>query len=360
MIIYISLFLLFLLSCIVFPLQPSFFETPKIILAEVAVDILFFLWIFKSKTSLNYKKLLPFFLVFVLTLIDIIFFRNTFTLFGNPFRLQGVLLLWHLLLWACISSAIVLPSFTWIVALMAGLLLSISVIFFGKNDAGRFVGFLGDPNMLAAAGIFIWPFFFFAKKIHPWIKVSALIFMSMLLVLTFSRSALIAFAIQLFFIGLLAIKRMRIQFALALCVLVMLVSMILPFLDTHRVWENRSEIWQTAFQAGLVQPIIGSGFGNVENEISAQADRMSNTLRYEYVDSSHNIFLDWWIAGGAIGILLLFWLIGQAGIRFTTEKNVRNSVLLLGVVTCLLFNPASIVLLIQFWWVVGQGARHTV
>ena len=358
MIVGICLFLLFLLSCIVFPLQPSFFETPKIIGAELSVDILLFLWIIlKKNTDINFKKAVPFLLVFILTVVDLIFLQTSVTLFGNPFRLQGILLLWHLLLFALISSTISLPRFTWIIAFVSCLLLSLSLLFFGKNDAGRFVGFLGDPNMFAAAVIFVWPFLFFTKKIYRWVQISSIVFVIISLIVTSSRSGLIAFLLQLLFLGLLYSKKVSIHISFFICIAFMAGSILLPFFDKGRIWESRSEIWQTSFQAGFKSPVIGSGYGNVEDAIGREARTLENNLRYEYVDSSHNILLDWWIQGGVIGVLLFVWLVCQSSREFIQEKNIRECIVLMGILTCLLFNPASIVTLVQFWWLLGQGIK---
>ena len=74
------------------------FETPKVIAGELLIEILLVLTFLKGRFKLSLN---PFSgavaLLFLLTLIDLIFLRTITTFFGNPFRLQGVFLLWHLL-----------------------------------------------------------------------------------------------------------------------------------------------------------------------------------------------------------------------------------------------------------------------
>ena len=87
------------------------FETPKVIVGEILIEVLVLLTFLKSRFQLRIN---PFTgavaLLFLLSLIDLIFLRTDTTLFGNPFRLQGVFLLWHLLVLAVVSSAISLPK----------------------------------------------------------------------------------------------------------------------------------------------------------------------------------------------------------------------------------------------------------
>jgi len=121
------------------------------------------------------------------------------------------------------------------------------------------------------------------------------------------------------------------------------------------LYENRGEVWTTALVAGFTHPLFGTGFGNTEVFLHQATLKLHNHLQGYYVDSSHNIFLDWFVEGGIVGLGLFASLLFQTFSRFVTAKQERNLVLLLGLTAGLSFNPVSIVLLIAFWWLIGQG-----
>lgn len=132
---------------------------------------------------------------------------------------------------------------------------------------------------------------------------------------------------------------------------------IFPFREPAGKWENRNQIWQTAFAAGKINPLFGSGFGNIEKPLKIASEKLgeNNLVRYQPIDSAHNIILDFWIQGGAVGVALLLLLIISALVAFSQKQNIFFLTILFGLLTVLMFNPGSIVTLIAFWWVIGQG-----
>src|SRR6266852_3000384 len=107
---YVITFLIFVLPLIIFPFGNSQFEIPKVILAEAITQILFI--IFLVRTNLSQIKIDKRFLALLsvitsLTFIDIIFMNRKNYFFVNQFRLQGIFLLWTLLILAFMASQIV-------------------------------------------------------------------------------------------------------------------------------------------------------------------------------------------------------------------------------------------------------------
>ena len=104
---YIIAFLLFILPLIFFPFGTSPFETLKVILAEIGIEILLCLQIFKRNSFyLNKKLLISIVLIILLSTSHLVFLRIQTAFFGNVFRLQGIFLLWHLLLFSILSTKI--------------------------------------------------------------------------------------------------------------------------------------------------------------------------------------------------------------------------------------------------------------
>ena len=295
--------------------------------------------------------------IFLVSCITAIFFPSQLLIFGNAFRMQGLFVLWFLLLFSVISRTSSFQKIPWFVF---GILLGIELlvtIYISTNESGRYVGTLGEPNALASFAIFIWPFAFFAiKKFEKFQKIGmgiVFFFIGILLFLTKSHSGMIAFGLQVLFLILQRLK-IPLKKVVFICLLLYLASYILPFFQ-HTVYENRVEIWKSALYSGIRNPLLGNGFGNMEIAIHNGAVHLGLPIQYYYVDSAHNIFLDWWLQEGLVGVFLLFFAIYHTFLQSIKEKNCRQLILLFGMLTVLSFNPASIVGLLGFWWIIGQA-----
>jgi O-antigen ligase len=317
-------FLLFFLPFIFIPISSLNFEIPKVILGEFLIELLFVILILKNKfpIKLGQKKLLiPIAIIFLLTL------NPSSSIFGNEFRKQGIFLLWHLMLFAIISSVFKFKilNFKYLkYLLIAELILGFLI---GFTIDGRIVGTIGEPNALASFVVFLFPF-------------SGNLTLSIIIIfLTGSRAGLIAFVIEI--IALFLVKRkFKLNKIVLICATLILFSLLIPFVTkSESIYENRSEIWTTAFVTGFKSPVFGNGFGNI-----ALNSR---------VDSSHNIILDYWIQGGIIGLTAFLFLVYFTIKNFLAKKQTIYLISFLGLFTTMLFNPASVVNLIAFWWLIG-------
>jgi O-antigen ligase len=358
----ICFILLFLLAFVIAPFGTTEFENPKVIIAEAGILFLIVYSLFAKKTVFHMtKKQLLFYggIVFV-TGIDLVFFRTNISFFGNVFRMQGIYLLWLLLLFSVVSKNVSFASVSWYWYGLLIILESVLVFFLPLNESQRFVGTLGEPNALGAFIIFLWPFAFFSiKRFRLFEKIGiavVLLLVCMLLFLSGSKSALIAFILQLVGIVLYK-KKVRIKTIVLVCVGIYGISYIFPFFE-HIIYENRVEVWRSAINAGMMHPFVGSGFGNTEFALHQSAKQQGLPIQFYYVDSSHNIFLDWWVQGGIAGLLLLCGFVYQAGKHFIQTKNIRELMLFFGMLLVLSFNPASVVGLLAFWWLIGQGFKE--
>lgn len=350
-------FLLFLLPLIVLPFGTSHFETPKVILAELCIQVLLYVSLWNKRFQIH--KLLgywPLAGIFIITVLQLFIGVNSSGLFGNPFRMQGMFFLWNMLVFAVMVSGfkpmritVIYPYIT-----LIGLLLSIWL--YGVNAASRSIGSLGEPNAFAAAALFCGTLVVIRQK-HLSGKMIAMGILITILAATRSRSAIVGFAIELLFLALLHWKLASFSRSLIVALFVLLMSSILPLFDTARVFESRAEIWSTAVYSGFHFPILGWGFGNAEVAIRWGAETLQNSIRFQYVDSAHNIFLDWWVMGGLTGIVLLITIVVKTLYSFSKHHMVVETTAFLGVLASLWFNPGSVYSLIIFWYLVGVGIR---
>lgn len=360
---YLLVFLLFFLQFFYLPFGTSFFEGAKVYAVEVVVLLLLLLQLF-SKEGIafkNYKKHLLL-CVGVLLLITIYhsFFHQSATLFfGNAFRLQGTFLLWMLLLFTLLSSRISIEKYIKPigVSLVIFVQLVCALLFIGVG-ADRPIGTMGEPNALAADVLFLWPFLAFAwpKKLPLRIlSLVGLVCAFLILFVSGSRSGFIALIVQGSFLLGIKVFPKRQMIALILAFAVLAISLALPFFAHRNEYEDRGEIWTAAVVAASANPILGVGFGNAEYSLHSANVKLHNHLPGYYVDSAHNIFLDWFIQAGFVGLAVFIFLLYQTFQTFLRKQQTRNLVLLLGLLTALSFNPASVVSLIGLWWLIGQG-----
>lgn len=360
--VYLTFFLLFFLPLIYFPFITLSFEPPKVILAEGIIDLMLILTIFQTGPvwkRYNFHHLLLIGTIFGLSLIHLVFFPTSTTFFGNVFRLQGILLLWHLLLWSILSSRINLKNFPfWLYLIpLSGLLLGAN--FLGQNEEGRAIATVGEPNSLAAAALFFWPM----VATNPYLKASLkkIIFLFSIIIafwiifVSGSKAAILGLLAQSIFLILVSFKKISLGKATVISLMLILASFSLPFLEKGKVYEDRSEIWLTSLVAGFNRPFLGSGFGNMEEAIKNTGLILRNNIQYQYIDSSHNLMLDWLVQAGFMGVVILTLLLWDSFKGLIKQGRQRELVCFIGLLAVMMFNPVSVVNLLFFWWLVGQG-----
>jgi hypothetical protein len=269
---------------------------------------------------------------------------------GNAFRLQGAVLVVWLVIWSWLTSKVQLAKISGMFWGLVLVLLIFSSWWLGGVGGVPVVGTVGEPNALAATGLFIWPW----MGNGWWLGVFGTCW---LIFMTGSRSGLVAILIQLGFWWLVRMRKWPIKRAVFIALILVIASWVLPWMERDRLWENRVEVWQTALAAGSRRPFLGWGFGNVEIAMRDTAEEQQNNLRWQYVDSAHNIFLDWWVQGGVVGLGLLLGIICAAFTGLIRQKKVMELTMLLGILTAVSFNPASVVSLVQLWWLFGRSRQ---
>jgi O-antigen ligase len=358
---FLVIFLLFLLQFIYIPWGVSYFEVPKVYIAEIGMFSLLLFQVFKGAFSfVRFPKSYLFLVggVFVLSLYHLLFLRTEYTFWGNPFRMQGVFLLWLLVLFSMASRN---ESVKRVSSLFVSVVLCVQAFlafWVDSGSLGRAVGTLAEPNSLAGEMVFLWPFVYFSlkqRRVRWIILLIVLLISGIVILISGSRSGIVALALQLVFFVCIELFHFSVGKVTLLCMGLLFLSYSLPFLEQGNVYENRGEVWQSAVVAGMLHPLLGNGFGNSEFALHKASLQLHNNLQGYYVDSSHTIFLDWFVQGGIVGLVVLLVVVFQTVKQFIAERAVRNLLLLVGLLGVLSFNPVSVTLLVAFWWLLGQG-----
>lgn len=354
---YLLFTLLFLLPFLAIPNIPFGFEQPKVFAAQLLIIFIIAIIVFKQGLKpfyqINKLSLILISALIILSIVQLFLFQSWDQLFGNVFRLQGIFLLWYLILFALCSKQIKLPSLPSYIYFLLLTALMLSTLSLGTNSAARFIGTLGEPNALGATAIFFLPFVIFnqPKKIILLGALAAFL----IVLLSGSRSSLIAFILEISFILLVFKTKLPLLFSIIFITLLMILSLTLPFFENNGWYESRAEIWQVSLEAGLSQPFLGWGFGNTQKAISDTANLLGSNVKFSVVDSSHNFLLDYFIQAGILGLVIILALVILSFKFFYQQKDYLKLTLLFGILTVMLFNPVSIVTLICFWWLIGQG-----
>ena len=365
----ITYFILFVLPFVVLPNFPLMFEPPKAVIGEILIQLLLIATLFKFPLKF-FKQLNPLLIILSLILVCLSFvhiflYQNDSALYGNPYRLQGIILLWHLLTFAVLTSHLNLDHFpeSPFFAPIIGLFLATLIM--GENGAGRSIGTLGEPNALATTALFFLPFALIPSSTHSfknrlprrlWLLAMTGISLA-IIIMSGSRSAVLGLLIMGFY---LLMNRFKLGLGKALIVSLVIIcfSLVTPFLEEGSWFENRSEIWQTAFYSGLESPLLGQGFGNIEESLKATSIRLNSRVQHQVIDSSHNLFLDIWVQGGLLGLGVFLMLLSVSFRGLVKQKRVIEILGLLGLLVCLSFNPVSSVNLFAFSFLMGQGYRN--
>lgn len=347
--------LIFLLPFIINPFFGYFFEPPKVIFAQILIEVILAIVLFRNKSilkSLNKSQLILSATLLILTLFSLFFAKNSQVFFGNEIRLQGIFLLWHLLILSLLSSKLDINKLPKMLFPVCLIFLLVTAFLVEPDINGRAIGTLGEANALASSVIFFWPFAFIVNQRF---KLGILLTALVIILVSGSHSGMLAFVFQIVF--LIAARLVSLKKAVILVSLLLLLSLTLPFIKGGNWYENRSEIWYTAFLAGG-QNFLGGGFGNIEQSLYQASAKLNNNLRFQAVDSSHNFLLDFWVQGGIVGIIVIILMILLSLKGLIKNLKVLEITSFLGLVCVLLFNPASVATLVAFWFILGQGYNY--
>lgn len=360
--------LLFVVPLIVIPGINLRFEPPKVLLAELLIQLMAAYLIVSGNFSLKrVPKLLISILsgLFLLSLFHLISEPTKQNLFGNVFRLQGTILFWHLLILAIIAQNSYFRLKDRYIYIGSFIAICIGALIYGSNSVDRLIGSLGEPNALGAVIVMLFPFLFLSFK-EIWVRVIGVIGAIGVINFSESKSALIALSLQILFILLIKVFKGKYFLASIICFILLALSLTLPILERRYFlrtntdpfayrFEDRAEIWQVTLNAGLDSPLFGSGLESIQEKIKKTAIKMNVNAQYQTIDSSHNLLLDYFLWGGAVGLGLLGGLGALAIRNMIQKKMLLELTVFLGLLTVLSFNPTTVSVLAGFWWIIGRS-----
>lgn len=375
MIPFLTYLLLLVTPLVIAPWLPFRFEPPKVLVAEIIIELLVIAAFFGGKLRLKTsneqnansgKWLISLVgMLFVLSLGHFFLNPSKQILFGNIFRLQGTILFWHLLALCLIAKSAYFKLKDKYVYLAAFLAVCIGAVIFGSNRAGRWVGSLGEPNALGAVIVFIFPLVFLGFK-QVWIRIVTIIAALGVINFTESKSALIGLSLQLLVLLLIKLSKEKYLLSVIISLVFLILTLGLPilermyFLKTNTDpmnfrFEDRAQIWQVALISGLDSPVYGTGLDKVQDQINKTAKQLNFNAQYQAIDSSHNIFLDYWVWGGGFGVGLLVSLVILTLKNLIGKKMLPELAVFLGLLAVLSFNPTTVSILAGFWWIIGRS-----
>ena len=91
--------------------------------------------------------------------------------------------------------------------------------------------------------------------------------------------------------------------------------------------DTRPMIWAYYEKLAMRAPIIGVGFGRTVPGLTyhTQDDRQLARVEFNAYIHAHNLFLNWWLQTGVVGVLLLVTFVGAIVIRVRRAGNVHDT-----------------------------------
>ncbi|MAZ56411.1 hypothetical protein CL653_01330 [bacterium] len=386
-ILYACLFAVLFVPLIVSPELFFPYITGKNIWFRVLVELAVAAWLCLCLIDTKFRPRPSAILTAFLTFLAVMFVANLFgeyapkSFWSNYERMEGYIMLVHVALFFLLLGSVLdwkknrFISFkisTWDfflhVSLVAATLVAFTALWQLLQSTSttdwRLSGTLGNPTYMAVYmlfNIFIATWFIFQDRFQTYrpAYIFLLTTFVFLLVQTATRGAIVGLSVGVFAGSLFLLLRANSRavkkgFLIILLLLVSLVSLFTIFRDSHLIQSNlilqratninyqalevRFDLWQVAWKGVEARPILGWGQANFNYVFNTYYDpQLANVERW--YDRAHNVFLDWLIAGGLLGLLAylsLFatalWYILRKESSFTTIEQG----LLLGIVVAYL------------------------
>ncbi|MCV7016386.1 O-antigen ligase family protein [Mycolicibacterium aichiense] len=199
----------------------------------------------------------------------------------------------------------------------------------GILTSGLLAGPYTSMNVLGMTLALALPFTALVKQVKlRWVYIGM---MSFTLLLSACRSAMVGVAVAVglgVVIGLFRLGReKRLLFWFASVGIVTTATMLPWLVEQGNVFSDRGNVWLLAKQAVLESPLMGQGF----NFFGAESV-VSDALGWQ-VNSAHNLFLNYWIIGGPLGIVgiyfLLFWVASNVFSLEPFDRSLASFVIIL-------------------------------
>lgn len=310
---------------------------------RIIVDLVFAAWVVLALYEVKYRPRVSAVVWSFGALLVIMFFANLFGLhprssfWSNFERMDGYVSLAHTFMYMLVLGSVLQSKKHWNYLLNTSLFVAFAVAFYGLAQYGGFIegassridSRLGNAAYMAVYMLFhifvaFW-LFVETKALHRKILYAALAIMfTFVLVETGTRGTAVGLAVGVFvmssYIGLFGaqFKQYR-KYALGgVALLIIAVSAFIMGRDTAIVQNNpnlarianislqdleiRGIIWGMAWDGVKESPLLGYGQSNF-NYIFNQNYDPRLYAQEQWFDRSHNIFMDWLVTGGFLGLV---------------------------------------------------------
>ncbi|MCA9361411.1 O-antigen ligase family protein [Candidatus Kaiserbacteria bacterium] len=318
---------------------------------RIIVEIIFAAWILLALLDAKYRPQFSWLLVTLFGFVGVITLAAIFgehpktSFWSNYERMDGVVTLIHLALYTVVLSSVVKTKNMWshFLHTSIGVALYVALYGLGQNSGvfegggGRIDSTLGNAAYMAIYMLFhiFFVAFLFVRAKDNWLKLAyalmALVFVYTLL-LTGTRGTFIGLVggsfVSVLYIAIFGARfpeyrKLAIGGVIAL---VVLGGAFYSLRDSTFVQSNkslsrianidiksdlvvRSTIWGMALEGVEARPVLGWGPGNF-NFVFNQNYKASLYAQEQWFDRVHNIFFDWLIAGGIVGFIAYFSIMG--------------------------------------------------
>ncbi|MBY0309575.1 O-antigen ligase family protein [Patescibacteria group bacterium] len=319
------------------------FITGKNFAFRIIVEIVFVLWALLALLDRRYRPKFSWVLVSMSALMIVMFFANLFGehvstgFFSNFERMDGYITLIHVYLLVLVLGSMFTEKRYWLYFMYTTLAVAFFVSFHGlaqfggliEGNRGRIDGQLGNAAYMAIYMLFhiFFAFWMFVESKTTLSRVLFALLAGMFiftLINTGTRGTALGFlagsTVMVAYIALFATQfREFRKYAIAAFVFIVVATGIfVAARDTEFVQSNgnlarianislselstRGTIWQMAFEGVKERPLLGWGQGNFNYVFNAQYEPRLYSQE-QWFDRTHNIVLDWLIAGGVLGFL---------------------------------------------------------
>lgn len=369
---FIFLIFFFIFPFITIPQVFNSYEFPKfiflVIFSLVFGNVLLIQKLFQKRVSIKLSKLDIAVLFFLLSLFVANISGVSFldSMIGNAYRLQGFvtyLALGYLyFIVRVLSSKLINGIFAKLLSLQLAalggyLIAQFILVKYSTLDISlfqnRFHGTFGNPNFAGAylSMLFGYVLFWKDEKSALYVlKPLILLAGGIAILLTDSRSAILATVILVIcYFGMLLKNGRRWIILVGVLFVASAVSVIFLALQYSifekriSIWENREVIWKEGLTLFQQRPILGYGQEN--------AVRIFPSNLHFSVDNMHNIFLEYALSAGVVGVLSYLTVVLLA----MQKHNNSGRFLIVAFLITGFFNPLSISQLMLFWVVIGLG-----
>lgn len=323
------------------------FITGKNFAFRIIVEMVFVAWAVLCLLDVKYRPRFSWILSAFSVLLIVMFFANLFgqhpssSFFSNFERMDGYITLVHVFLYVVVLGSVFTTKKVWTYFLHATLLAAFITSFYGLSQyagiadgfTGRIESYLGNASYMAIYmlfHVFIALWMFIESKVTLSRVIYALLAMMFIFTLieTGTRGTVLGLVVgtgvMVTYVMLFGAKYTQFRnYAIgAFAFLVLVVGGFIAARDSDFIQNNsnlarvanislstdlevRGTIWGMAWEGVKERPLLGWGQGNF-NYVFNEQYKPFLWGQEQWFDRVHNIFFDWLIAGGFLGLIAYF------------------------------------------------------